>query len=264
MFRTLMLSSAMLAGALAAAPALAGGSATIASEGNSMTMEYRGDMVRMGAPGEADGYTIIRDERMYTVTGGTVIDATSMMKAFASAATPQPSETVARFHGLESTGRSETVAGISGEVYMLDFTDSDGRRQQKEVVLSSDARVRDLQSAFMNMTRTMAKATDIDMQGADDYADALGNRGVLRMGNEMRVTEISGSAPSAARFELPSEPQRMDGDGGLGAAISGFFGDKADRQADRASDRTEQEVDQQTDKAVDNALDKAFDKLFGN
>ncbi|WP_421718242.1 hypothetical protein [Algiphilus sp.] len=251
-----------------AAPAFAGGTATIASQDQSMSLEYDGDKVRMNVGGQSDTYMLIRDGRMYSVSGDMVFDASSLMRSFAGQA-PAPSEDVGDFHGLKATGRSETVAGIKGEVYVIDFTDGDGRRQQKEAVLSRDKRAREMQQAFMRMTEVMAEATNTNTSGAAEMDAALDGRGILRMGNEMRVTEISGSAPSAARFELPAEPQSLGGggskgEGGLGAAISGFFGDKAERQQDRAADRTEQEIDEQTDKAADSLMDKAFDKLFGN
>ncbi|WP_420427914.1 hypothetical protein [Algiphilus sp.] len=250
------------------APALAGGSATIASQDQSMSLEYDGDRVRMNVQGEADTYMVIRDGRMYSVAGGMVFDASSLMRSFAGQA-PAPGDDVGDFHGLKATGRSETVAGIPGEVYVIDFTDSEGRRQQKEAVLSRDKRAREMQQAFMHMTQVMAEATNTNTSGAAEMDAALDGRGILRMGNEMRVTAISGSTPPAARFELPSEPQQLggggsEGEGGIGAAISGFFGEKAERQQDRAADRTEQEIDEQTDKAADSLMDKAFDKLFGN
>jgi len=248
------------------APAIAGGTATIASQDQSMSLEYDGDLVRMNVEGQADTYMVIRDGRMYSVSGDMVFDASSLMRNFASQA-PAPGDDVGDFHGMNATGRSETVAGIRGEVYVIDFTDSDGRRQKKEAVLSSDRRAREMQDAFMHMTSTMAEATNHNTSGAKEMDAALDGRGILRMGNEMRVTSISGSTPSAARFSLPSEPQKLGGgkgEGGLGAALSGFLGDKSERQAERASSRTEQEVDEQTDKAADGLMDKAFDKLFGN
>lgn len=248
------------------APALAGGTATIASQDQSMSLEYDGELVRMNVEGQSDTYMVIRDGRMYSVSGGMVFDASSIMRNFASQA-PAPGDDVGDFHGMKATGRSETVAGIRGEVYVIDFTDSDGRRQQKEAVLSSDRRAREMQDAFMHMTRVMAEATGTNTSGAAEMDAALDGRGILRMGNEMRVTAISGSTPSDARFALPSEPQKLgggQGEGGLGAAISGFLGEKSERQAERAASRTEQEVDEQTDQATDSLMDKAFDKLFGN
>jgi hypothetical protein len=211
-----LLSAAAIAVALTLSsfPVLAGGWARIASTGEEMKLEYRGARLRMSVGGQGeDAYMLIRDGKIYSVSGDMVIDAGSMMQAFGGQ-TKTPGDSLARFHALEATGRSETVAGISGEVHVLDFTDHDGRRQQKDVVLSEDDRVVALQEAFLRMTKTMAEATGTDTGGAADLEAALDGRGVLRMGNEMRVTEISGETPAAERFELPSEPKSMGDFGG--------------------------------------------------
>lgn len=197
--------------ALTAIPAFAGGWARIASEGEDMTMEYDGAKLRMSVSGQGEqAYMLIRDGRIYSVAGELVIDASSMMRNFSGQTQRAPAEAMARFHALEPTGRKETVAGISGEVHVLDFTDHEGRRQQKEAVLSKDARVVELQRAFLHMTRTMAEAAGTDTSGAADFERALGKRGILRMGNDMRVAEISAETPAATRFELPAEPRRFD------------------------------------------------------
>lgn len=194
--------------------ALAGGWARIASEGENMKLEYREAKLRMSVGGQGkDAYLLIRDGKIYSVTGSMVVDAGSMMQRFGGE-TKTPGDSLARFHALEATGRNETVAGISGEVHVLDFTDHNGRRQQKEVVLSDDQRVVEMQRAFLRMTKTMADAAGTDTGGAADFEAALGSRGVLRMGNEMRVAEISGDDPGADRFELPSEPKSLGDFGG--------------------------------------------------
>lgn len=194
--------------------AFAGGWARIASEGENMKLEYRDAKLRMNVEGQGgDAYMLIRDGKIYSVTGNMVIDAGSMMQAAGSQA-KTPGDSMARFHALEATGRNETVAGISGKVHVLDFTDHNGRRQQKEVVLSDDQRVVEMQRAFLRMTKTMADAAGTDTGGAADFEAALDGRGVLRMGNEMRVAEISGDDPGAGRFELPSKPKSMSDFGG--------------------------------------------------
>lgn len=214
MIRYLLTTSLAAILLLTAFPALAGGWARIASEGEDMKLEYAGEKLRMTVAGQGDkAYMLIRDGKIYSVSGEMVIDASSMMQN-AGGQTATPGDSMARFHGLEATGRKETVAGISGEVYRLDFTNHDGRRQQKEVVLSGDERAVAMQRAFLRMTKTMSEATGQELGGAADFEKALGARGVLRMGNEMRVAEISGDTPSASRFELPSKPRSFGDFGG--------------------------------------------------
>jgi hypothetical protein len=108
--------------------------------------------------------------------------------------------------------------------------------------------------------------------------------GILRVGEEMTVSRISGEKVAAARFELPAEPMDMQGLGAMmgsmgqgdtgssngqeksGGMFSGMMkalGGQADRQADRASEQVDEEVQEEADNAVDSALDKAFGKFFG-
>lgn len=245
--------------ALSATLGWAAGSAVLeAEEGGRMQLEYDGDRVRMSADGMEDGYLIIREGRMYTVSGDTVIDASSMFGMF-SDSLQTPAGDVTQVHELKATGRRETVAGIAGEVHLLDYTDEEGKRQQQEVVLSNDRRAVELQQAWMTMAEAVASAMgeeDVDAS----LNKALGQRGILRIGNDMRVHSLSDRRPAAARFELPSEPQDM---GGLGKAISEAFGGRTERQKDRVERRTDSEVDRASDRAVDKALDKAFGRIFG-
>lgn len=200
---------------ITALPAQAGGSASIASEGEDMRLEYTDNKVRMHIAGQGDNaYMLLLDDRVYSVAGDLVIDASSMLQQFSDQA-PTPGDSMASFHGLEATGRTESVAGIRGEVYVVDFTDGDGRRQQKEAVLSDDKRAVDMQRAFMHFVHTMSQASG-GLDGAKDLEEALGERGILRMGKQMRVAEISGETPPDARFELPSEPRSL---GDFGAAF---------------------------------------------
>lgn len=235
--------------------AWADGTATLQTGGERMNIEYLGDMVRMNVGQGDNNYMVVRDGRVYSIMEGQVFDASSFMEAFASDA-PAPGADIGKFHGLKSTGRSETVAGMTGEVFELDFTDHEGQRRQSELVLSSDPRARSLQKAFNGMSMTMAKAMGKDSSAeVREMERMLGDRGILRFDQDMQVVSISGGAPAASRFELPGEPQDM---GGMGQAMSEMFGDRTDRQRDRASQRTEREVDQRMDRTVDRAMDRLF------
>lgn len=282
--------------------ASAGGSATLetSSEGNSSqtTVEYdgKGSLRMDGAGGQQNGYLLIRDNKAYSVIteNGTpmVIDLASTMKMLGALAKNNSAQgatagnEVVRFVSLDKTGASETVAGISGNVYKLTFVDDEGQQQTEELVLSKDSRARELTSALTAMGKQMARAAGVpEPEGAAKmYAEIDGsNQGVLRYGSDFRVAAFSG-APSASRFELPAQPQQMpnladlmsggasagaEADAGAGASsgsnpLGNLFGQKAQRQADRVEDKTDQKVDETTDRAVDKVLDKALGKLFGD
>lgn len=289
-----VLSAALLLPALV----FAGGTAVIESgQGEdrvSATLEFDGDKLRMrSAPGQGEqqmqGEMIFRDGKVYAVVNneGTpmVMEMGGMMKMVGNIAKQQGGGTdayndVGRYHGLTPTGRNETVGGARGEVYRLDYTTQAGQRETTEVVLSSNVAARDMTASMTVFGAAMAQASGIvEPEGARQLqAEIIGKKmGVLRYGDEFRVTSISSQTPPAGNFKLPAAPTQMpdlSGFGGLGAGAEGsaaaggglgaIFGGKAERQKERIESRTEGEADAATDRAVDKVLDKAFGKIFGN
>jgi len=276
-----------------ALPAAAGTATIASSEGDTMTFEYRDDaLLRVGV--EDSSYMLVRDNTLYIVSyegdEPMVIDASSMMKGFSGMVQQAaPSATTAEFVSLEKTGRSETIAGIKGEVYMLS-TRQDGEESTQEVVMSDDERAIEFRDALFVMGQAAMDAFG-EYQLRDDNKDvqkqlADMNLGVLRVGQEMTVKEISSDSVAAARFELPAEPMDMQGlgammgamgessgkevnadgekSGGLFSGMMDALGGKAERQADRTEQKVDNKVDRETDNAVDKAVDKVFGKLFGD
>ncbi len=274
---------------------MAGTAVVQSGDGGEAMFEYRGDMLRIGM-GDGQSYAIVRDGTIYAVSvedGQTmVIDAGSVMRGFASAATAvAPSDLDAEVLSMDKTSRKETVAGIVGEVYEVRFRDDNGQERKAEIVLSDDPLAIEFRDALFGM---MNVATEIasekaQAQGEDmrERLDEL-NAGVLRYENELVLTRISGESVDAARFELPAEPMNLQGLGSMLGAMSaetngaetggedteaqgnlfsnmvGALGGKVERQTDRAGDTVENEVDRETDEAVDKGIKKALGKLFGN
>jgi hypothetical protein len=288
---TLRVSQSLIALALGIALPVAAGTATVvSSEGQPMVFEYSGEeFLRMNSSEES--YMLVRDNTLYIVGyqegEPMVFDASSMMRGFSGMlAQAAPSATTNEFVSLEKTGRSETVAGIKGDVYLLTVRE-DGKERTDEVVMSDDERAIEMLDALFSMSRAALAALD-DPKAAKNSRELRARLdetglGILRVGEELKVTEISGDKVAAARFELPAEPMDMQGlgammgsmgasgaDSGEEKSAGGFFSgmmeslnSKVDRQSDRASDKVEDEVDEETDDAVDNVLNKAFGKLFG-
>ncbi len=257
------------------------GVAVLKSGKDVMQMEYVGDnKLRMGTG--RDGYLVHRDGKVYMVSGEpgqeTVIDAGAAFQMMRGMM-PDTQPNASRVNSMQNTGRKETVAGIVGEVWSVSYVDENGKTQQSEMVLSGDKRARELRNAMHGMSRAFLKLAGKNPADADVMVNELKQRGkgILRFGDDMTVTSISGQNVASSRFDLPAEPMampNMQGFGGGGSqaseksgggfSLGGLFGKKAERQADRVENRTDSEVDEQTDKAVDKALDKAFGKLFGN
>jgi hypothetical protein len=277
---------------LSALPVLAGtATVTAGKEGQSMTFEYAGDdLLRMST--SEDTYMLVRDNTLYIVgnEGGEpmVFNASSMMRGFSGMMQQAaPAATTNEFVSLKKAGRSETVAGIRGDVYLLTMRE-EGKERTEEVVMSDDERAIEFRDALFMMARaTMAALDNPESKANSEEMEAQlrdTGMGILRVGEEMTVSRISGEKVAAARFELPAEPMDMQGLGAMmgsmgqgdtgssngqeksGGMFSGMMkalGGQADRQADRASEQVDEEVQEEADNAVDSALDKAFGKFFG-
>lgn len=278
---------------LAPLQALAGGKAVIemgdGGERARMQVEYDdAGALRMGVEQTPHSYTLLRDGSLYSVTAQPgqpprVIDMAAMIRlagSMAATAGHDPFSAageVASITRLEHTGRSESVAGIRGEVHRLTYTDDQGREHTEELVLSDDPRVREMQQAMQAMGMVMARALDqADLAEGNLLQHRLDDagQGLLRYGDQYRLVEVSSQAPPAARFELPAEPMAMNGldmFAGLGGSGNdaatrdepGLVEEKVDRQQRRVENRTEREVDRATDRAVDKAVDRAIDGLKG-
>ena len=241
-------------------------------------LEYLGDRLRADVQGQSGGALIVRDGRAYALAEGMVIDLSSMggmLGQMQQGAINSGPEDLARYVGLERTTRKETVAGVAGTVHLLRYEDGGGQPHSEELVLSPDARARELADALQQMAlafRNMSGKAEAPGEAA--LRQQLGNQGVLRYGSEFRVVSFGGH-PDAARFNLPSAPQQMPAlgsstgetpapEGSEGGWLGRVLGGKAQRQQDRIEGRTESEADAATDRTVDRVLDKAFSKIFGD
>ena len=225
-----------------------------------------------------------------------VMNAASMMKSFGpSLSKMSPAGASEELVSIESTGRSETVAGIEGEVYIATTRTEKREEVTRELVLSEDERAVEFMQGMLSFadagmevvgeqafeeesTKTMQRFLDMEQLG------------LLRSGDDFVVTDLSGERIADSRLALPAEPMDLQGMGGLGAMMGGgnapnaarsesqqeekkgglfsgmmdALGGKAERQTEDAGDRVNRNVDRRTDRAVDSAIDKAFGKLFGN
>lgn len=304
-----ILTAGLSALALLGADAALAGSATVESaDGERVVFEYAdGDKLRMNTSSE-DTWIVVRDNTLYSVVYDNgepmVVNASTMMKGFADMAkmTEQaaPSGTTGELVSIRATGRSETVAGISGEVHEI-TTREEGREVTRDVVLSSDERALEFRDALYTMVRATTASMDEEVvKNSSDFHDRLGdmNVGILRYGTDMRVAAIDGDTVAASRFELPAEPMDMSGLGGMmgafgagarqdGAAAGGAqgagnggglfsgmmnrLGGGRDGAAEaEAGDESEAETGEETEKEASpgedagKAVGRAFRKLFGD
>lgn len=240
----------------------------------------RMDTAMPGMPKNVQAWQVLRDGRIYSVQVNDgqpmVIEMSGMMKMLGGmmpkgAAAQGGVGDVDEFHSLKPTGRRETVAGISGEVFLLDYRPEGGQRQQVEVVLSDHRSVREMTQAMNAYAQSMLQAMGTEVKPGSSKLEAeLGQRqlGLLRFGDQLKAVRVSSQAPDARRLQLPAEPMSMPQLPGLagvlgGSAAGGAAQRQVERQQDRVADRVQAETDAAADRTVDKAIGRALDRLFG-
>jgi hypothetical protein len=281
--------------ALSSAHSFAGAADVVSSDGNTMKFEYQGDQLRINPGQDQNSYMVLRDGHIYVVTDSNgqkmVIDANQAMGMFGSmAGAATPSSVASEVVSLEATGRMEKHAGISGEVYNLEYISEDGKTQRGELVLSDDKRAKEFSNAMSGMARSLSKSAGKNFEDAaqdmQKRLDAM-DMGVLRYGEDMRISAISDRSIDKSRFVLPAEPTDLSSIGSLmnqsrqtessgqagsssgqkSGGVMGSFLEALGRNSSSskgASDSDEAaDGDTATEEKSDNPLGKAFGKLFG-
>lgn len=203
-----------------ALPALADGTATMergtGQQHTRVEVSWAGDDLRMDFPDQPQaGFMLLKDGEGYMVSemqGQTVIMEMARLQAMAEgmasdagADSAIASEQASEVNALEATGETETVAGVEGEIYRMTWTDKSDDHHDDELVLSDDARVRELSAGF--------DAYQQSITGEEDaVAAVLAERelGLLRFDDRFRLTSLSGESPDSSRFGLPDDARTLD------------------------------------------------------
>lgn len=191
--------------------ALADGQAVIQAEApedgdqTSMNISWVGNDLRMDYPDQQAGYMLLQDGKGYMVSeneGQKIIMDLSMLKDLAeSMSGEQANAASARsLESLEATGETETIAGIKGEVYQIQWTDNGDNTHNETIVLSDNPQARELLNAFHSFQKSL-------MGEPDPIALALEERGMgmLRQGDSFLIDSISDDIPNANLFTLPED-----------------------------------------------------------
>ena len=234
-----------------------------------LSFEFGDDITRWNA-GE-DNYFLVSEDEQYIVSrteeGWKVIEIGSMTKALISFASQYAEQMTGSTEAseLESTGRTERVAGIKGEVYRY-YDEED--KTEVEVVLTKN---RDVVEANRAMMETFASLFGEDEVRAQSE-EAFWGKGLLLSrseDSEFRLASVSDKAVPKSRFELPAEPTK------LGFDFSSLFGQAnsgAAAEAQEQEGKTVEEIGEdanELDKALKSVTGlgesaaKAWDKLFG-
>ena len=224
-----------------------------------------------------DNYVLVAGEKVYMVTKSdqqwTVMDMDQLAGLASGLGTSKvpAAEEMDRFRtSVTDTGRTETIAGYQGTVYVIETKDESGKViDSTEAVFSKHADVKQVNAAWqaiaVRMATIVGKNTSEAVDKATWEAEKSGYGGVLRIG-EMQLKEIRKPSLAAAYFELPEGARMMDmgsfqaGDGqGAGAATDSNFAKEVGQEA---GETAKQEVKQNTVDAVKKGVGSVFKKLF--
>lgn len=190
-------------------------------DGSGMQTIYYADKqhVRMDMSGGANRtMTMMKlGDKVYAITGEVVQDMSQlaqMMGAMGmgkkgSHKAPAPIK-------YEDTGKTETIAGLSGKVYR--FVENG---KHHEVVLAQN---KDLQNAVLGVVEITKAATSMmpfDTANQIQQDASMQSMALLRLDNTVVLQSMNTRAVPAGTFKLPSKPQNM---GGIGALMKGAFG----------------------------------------
>ena len=244
--------------------------------GNTIKLAMR-DANRVRMDTGTDKYILLEGENMYMVTRQdgqwTAMDMdvlAGMMNRFGIQARAAEQKADAHPSRFEDTGRTETVAGYKGNVYVAETKDADGRPiDHVEIVFSKHA---DVEAAGKAWLRIASRLGDIlgartaqEIETASVKADTADYGGILRVG-EMSLVSIAKPALDAAYFDLPEGAEvvdagavaREDAQAGSAAADSDLAGELAKDAGDPDREMPGKNPVDDVKKGVDGLFKKIF------
>lgn len=250
------------------------------------TWQYKGDTtmkiamrdenrIRMDT-GEGN-YMLVSGEKVYMVTqsGGevNVMDMdqlAGLMSRFGATATDAGDASERYQSSFKKAGRTETIAGYKGTVYLSETKDESGQVIDKsEVVFSEHEDIQRVNKAWrtiaMRVGSIIGKDTSLAMAQATEKAEMSGYGGILRI-EEMKLTGVEKPTLSAAYYELPpgakmtdmGSPTSADAGKGEAADDSNFIKELGTD----AGEAAQEEVKQNTIDEVKKGIGGMFKKLF--
>lgn len=158
----------------------------------------QGDDIYSVSGSEVQGYTAISLNHIAAVSFG---------KQENNAADNEPEFSVV------NTGKTETVAGFEGNVFVLTYREN-GKKIRSELVLSKDPQLAKVRSALMSMTSSWAKMAGADMAAANNFAQTSPELaeygGLLRQDNSMILLSLSQQDMPDDYYALPPNTSIQD------------------------------------------------------
>lgn len=192
-------------------PALADGQAVIqatspdSNDQVDMNVSWADDNMRLDFPGMQEGYMLLQGDSGYMITEAEnqkIIMDIGMLAELAKQMTGEQQSMIgaASLEKLEATGKTETVAGIEGEIYDLVWTDNGGNSHEETIVLSNNTQARELLNAFHSYQKALIGEPDPIAEALEELG-----MGMLRQGDSFLIVSVNDETPDASIFTLPED-----------------------------------------------------------
>lgn len=194
------------------AVALGAGKAVLLLDGAPSDINWQGKGTIRIQETDINEYVLVRDNKPYLVTEEDgkplVIDMEGMadfLAEFGGSPNKNPYNW-GKIHTYKETGAKEIVAGMEGNVYAVQFKQGNGQTLHVDAVLTDDSVVVELMQRYaetLKNTFNMLEVQDLLTMLPKDQ------RGVLRLGNFMKLESVSNENPSDDLFTLPGKPVKF-------------------------------------------------------
>jgi hypothetical protein len=244
--------------------------------GNTMKLAMRdANHVRMDTG--KDNYLLVNGEKEYMVsrqdgqwTAMDMDQLAGMMSRFGIQAGTTGQEANRYQSSFKDTGRTETVAGYKGSVYVAETKDEAGELiDRSEIVFSKHKDVELASKAWMSIATRLGNVVGLQtsqaIEKATKQAETSGYGGMLRVG-EMTLVSIEKPSLSTTHFDLPEfvEVMEMDNRPTQGGDTSNADDSPnfAKELGEEAGNAAQDEVKENTIDEVRKGVDGLFKKLF--
>lgn len=183
------------------------------SDGNKVTLCTRdSEHVRMDTSPTA--YTLLSNGKVYSVTcedgqcqamdmGSMAGMAGGFSSMFGGG---EATEYDVRY---EKTSKTEKVAGYTGTVYKAVVFEDGKVVSREDVVLSTHSNIKKLTDGWIAMAEVLTQSMGRSFQDSMNEAKKMNYGGVLRYGDQMRLTKLSVKTLDSAYYQLPSGTQEV-------------------------------------------------------
>jgi hypothetical protein len=247
-------------------------------DGNPMKLAMRDENhIRMDMG--TDSYMLLSGQKVYTVSRQdsqwNVMDMGQLASAMKRYGTLPAAMNQKENHyqtDFRRTGRTETIAGYKGSVYVVETKDASGRViNSGEVVFSKNKDIKRINKAWLVLA---SRARDMiglkapkDVAAATQKAEKSGYGGALRI-DDLKLVKVEKPTLSASYFELPAGAKMKDvmaAPATNGAKSDQGQSDNSNYATDlgkKAGNAAQEEVQQDTVDQVKKGVGDLFKKLF--